>query len=105
MEEGTNGHYDRRKDDERFAEFMGEFRQWKVESNEWRDQTDETLKGIHAIFEKLTPEKIDEMVEFMESVRTPRKFIVWTIRAIVVAAIGSIGAAVVGFVKGHVHFQ
>lgn len=79
--------HDRRKDDERFAEFMGEFRQWKIESSAWRDSTDK---------------KIKEVAEFMDEMRAPRKLIVYTIRAIGITAVGAVATAFVGFVKNHV---
>lgn len=65
---------------------MGEFRQWKQESVEWRGKAETTLK---------------EISEFLDQVRTPRKFIVWSIRIFVIAAIGSIATSVIGFVKAH----
>lgn len=80
---GTN----RRKEDLQFAKFMGEIDQWKKDSNSWREQTDKTLKEIRG---------------FMDEVRTPRKIIIWTIRAFFVSAIGSLIAALTAFVKGHI---
>lgn len=85
------GHgYDRRKEDQNFSQFIGEMEEWKEQSIQWRKETDKTLK---------------EIVDFMEEVRTPRKIIIWTIRAVIIAAIGSISASLVGFVKSHIHFN
>lgn len=77
----------RREDDRRIAEFVGEIRQWKEESIKWRIETDTKLQEIH---------------NFMEDIRTPRKIIVWGLRAVLVAAAGSVVAAITGFIKGHI---
>jgi len=78
--------HDRRKGDVEFARFMGEIEQWKKESIDWRVKTDE---------------KLTEIIGFMEEVRTPRRIIIWTVRAVIVGALGSIATAVTAFIKGH----
>jgi hypothetical protein len=88
MEEGNE--HDRRKEDRQFAHFMGEIEEWKATSIEWREKTDRELKAI---------------ADFMEEVRTPRKIIIWTVRAILVSALTGIAASLVAFVKGHIHIQ
>lgn len=78
---------DRRKEDKHFAEFMGEITQWKEDSIAWRNATDKTLIEIR---------------DFMEEVRTPRRIIIWTVRAVIVGALGSIATAIAAFIKGHI---
>lgn len=82
--------YNRRKDDLAFAKFMGEIEQWKKETIAWRSEADA---------------KLTQVLGFMEEIRTPRKIIIWTVRAIIIASLGSIATGVVAFVKGHIHFQ
>lgn len=80
----------RRKEDPVLGAFIGEIRAWKDESIEWRKKVDTQLASI---------------AEFMEEVRTPRRIIIWAVRAFFVSTITGIGAALVAFVKGHVHFN
>lgn len=87
---GTNYGFNRRKGDQSLGEFIGEMREWKQTSEEWRAKTDITLA---------------EVSEFMSEIRAPRKLIVWSIRAVVIAALGGIGTGLVAWIKGHINFH
>ena len=80
----------RRKVDIEVGKFIGEIDQWKEESILWRRQTDEKLKEIH---------------DFMQEIRTPRKIIVWAVRAFFIAAIGGFATACVSYIKGHIQIN
>lgn len=80
----------RRKDDVALGKFIGEIEQWKEESLKWREETDGKLK---------------EIIDFMQEVRTPRKIILWTVRAFFVALVGGLITTVTAWIKGHVNFQ
>lgn len=83
-------HERRRKADIEIGQFIGEIDQWKKESVEWRQKTDEKLREIH---------------DFMQEIRTPRKIIVWAVRAFFIAAIGGFATACVSYLKGHIHIN
>lgn len=82
--------HDRRKEDQNFSEFIGEMRQWKITSEEWRKDVDG---------------KLEEVVGFMSEIRTPRKLVIWTVRAFAVAAVGVVATGVVAWLKGHIRIN
>lgn len=83
---------------------MGEFREWKESSARWREGVEKKLDALKAFADTLPPERVVEIVDFLDTIRTPRQFIVWTIRALAIAAIGGIGTALVAFIKERIRF-
>lgn len=87
---GDDHGHNRRREDQEFAAFMGEMREWKETSEKWRPEVDRQLK---------------EVTQFMDELRTPRKLVVWTIRAFTIAAIGGFVKGISIWIKSHVHFN
>ena len=81
---------DGRKSDILIGQLLGEFKEFKEGSFNWREKTDQRLILIES---------------FINEIREPKRAILWTMRAIVIAAIGSLVVNAIAFIKDHLNWN